>query len=81
MINYHAYLEGHILGLRWSKGELKLRGTRRMGCPKKTAKAMNTFSEAYGVGIRILHLESKKVFGSTKRKLGVPLGDAKESHS
>ena len=46
-----------------------------MGCPKKTVEAMNTLVEAHGVGIQVSHLEGEKVFGSTKRKLNVPIGD------
>ena len=72
MINYHAFLKGHAPNL---EGELKLRGARHMGCPKKIVEAMNILVEAHGVGIQVSHLEGEKVFGSTKRKLNVPIGD------
>ena len=81
MINYHAYLKGHAPCLELSKGELKLRGARRMGCPKKTVEAMNTLVEAHGEGIQVFYLEGEKVFGSTKRKLNVPIGDCQATQN
>ena len=33
-----------------------------------------------GVNTRILHLEGKTIFGSTKRKLDLPPGDDSDSH-
>ena len=80
MTNYRAYLKGHESGTGPSKGELKLRAARRSGCPKKIAEALNTLPEAHGVGTRVPHLEGEEVFGSTKRKLDVPIGDAGDSH-
>ena len=33
-----------------------------------------------GVGSRVPHLEGEEIFGSTKRRLDVPIGDAGDSH-
>ena len=78
--NYHVYLKGYASGSRPSKGELRLRTARRSGDPKKIAEALNTLLGAEGVGTRIPHLEGEETFGSTKRKLDVPIGDAGDSH-
>ena len=62
------------------KGELRLHTARRSGDPKKIAEALNTLPGAEGVGTRIPHLEGEETFGSMKRKLDVPIGDAGDSH-
>ena len=80
MMNYRAYLKGYASGSGPSKGELRLQAARRSGDPKKIAKALNTLSGAEGVGTRIPHLEGEETFGSMKRKLDVPIGDARDSH-
>ena len=80
MTNYQVYLKGYASGSGPSKGELRLRAARRSGDPKKIAEALNTLPGAEGVGTRIPHLEGEETFGSTKRKLDVPIGDAGDSH-
>ena len=80
MTNYWAYLKGNASGSGPSKGELRLCVARRSGDPKKIAEALNTLPGAEGVGTRIPHLEGGETFGSTKRKLDVPIGDAGDSH-
>ena len=80
MTNYRAYLKGYASGSGPSKGELRLRAARRSGDPKKIAEALNSLPGAEGVGTRIPHLEGEETFGSTKRKLDVPIGDAGDSH-
>ena len=80
MTNYQAYLKGYALGSGPLKGELRLRATRRSGDPKKIAEALNSLLGAEGVGSKIPHLEGKETFGSTKRKLDVPIGDVGDSH-
>ena len=80
MTNYRAYLKGYASGSGLSKGELRLRAARRSGDPKKIAEVLNTLPRAEGVGTRIPHLEGEETFGSTKRKLDVPIGDAGDSH-
>ena len=80
MTNYRAYLKGYASGSGPSKGELRLHAARRSGDPKKIAKALNTLPGAEGVGTKIPHLEGEETFGSTKRKLDVSIGDARDSH-
>ena len=75
MTNYRAYLKGYASGSGPSKGELRLRAARRSGDPKK-----NTVPGAEGVGTRVPHLEGEETFGSMKRKLDVPIGDAGDSY-
>ena len=80
MTNYRAYLNGYASGSSPSKGELRLRAARRSGDPKKIVEALNTLPGAMGVGTRIPHLEGEETFGSTERKLDVPIGNAGDSH-
>ena len=80
MTNYRAYLKGYALGLGPSKGEPRLRTARRSEDPKKIAEALNILPGAEGVGTRIPHLEGEETFGSTKRELDVPIGDAGDLH-
>ena len=80
MTNYWAYLKGYASRSGPLKGELRLRAAKRSGDPKKIAEALNTLLGAEGVGTRIPHLEGEETFGSTKRKLEVPIGDAGDSH-
>ena len=80
MTNYRAYLRGHASGSGPSKGELKLRAARCSECPKKIAEALNSLPEAHGMGSRVPHLEGEEIFGSTKRRLDIPIGDAGDSH-
>ena len=80
MTNYRAYLKEYASGSGPSKGELRLHAARRSGEPKKIAEALNSLPGAEGVGTKIPHLEGEETFGSTKRKLDVPIGDAGDSH-
>ena len=80
MMNYQAYLKGYASRLGPSKGELRLRAARRSGDPKKIVEALNALPGVEGVGTRIPHLEGEETFGSTKRKLDVPIGDVGDSH-
>jgi len=67
-------------GSSLSKEELKLRAARRSGDPKKIAQASNTLPRDEGIGTQVPHLEGEEIFGSSKRKLDVPIGDAGDSH-
>jgi len=78
--NYHAYLRGHAFGKGPSKGKLKLRVVRESRCPKKNVEALNTLSRIEGVGTKAPHLKGEEIFGSTKRKLDIPIGDVGDSH-
>jgi len=80
MTNYRAFLRRYASGSGPSKEELKLRAAKQSGDPKKMVEALNTLPGAEGVGSRIPHLEGEEIFGSTKRKLDVPIGDARDSH-
>jgi len=80
MINYCAYLKGHASGFGPSKGELKLRAAVHSKDPKKIAEALNILPGIEGVGSHIPHLEGEEIFGNTKRKLDVPIGDCRDSH-
>jgi hypothetical protein len=68
------------LGTTLSKQELKLRVARRSGDPKKIVEAL---SQLLGVEVAttwIPHVKGEEIFGSTKRKLDLPLGDDDNSH-
>ena len=80
MTNYRAYLKGYASGSGPSKGKLRLRAARRSGDPKKIAEALNSLPGGEGVGSRIPHLQGEETFGSTKWKLDVSIGDARDSH-
>jgi hypothetical protein len=80
MTNYRAYLKGKASGTGPSKQELKLRAARRSGDPKKIEEALNQLPGVEVATTRIPHLEGEEIFGSTKRKLDLPLGDDGDSH-
>ena len=80
MTNFRTYLKGHASDSGPSKDELRLRAARCSKDPKKIAEALNTLPEVEGVGTRVPHLEGEEIFGSTKRKLDVPIGDAGDSY-
>jgi len=80
MTNYRAFLRGHTSRFGPSKGELKLRAARQSGDPKKLAEALNSLPRAEGLKSRVPHLEGEEIFGSTKWKLDIPIGDAGDSH-
>lgn len=80
MTNYRAYLRGYAWGSSPLKEQLKLRSARRTVDPKKIVEALNILPRAEGVGTRVSHLEGEEVFGSKKRRLDVPIGNAGDSH-
>jgi hypothetical protein len=75
MTNYRAYLKGKSSGTGPSRQELKLNATRRSGDPKKIAKVLSQFPGVEVATTQFPHLESEEIFGSTKWKLDLPLGD------
>jgi hypothetical protein len=80
MTNYRAYFKGKSSGTGPSMQELKLKAARCSGDPEKIAEP---FSQLPGVEVattQILHLEGEEIFGSTKRKLDLLLGDDGDSH-
>jgi hypothetical protein len=80
MTNYRAFLKGKTTRSGPSMEELKLRGARRSGDPKKIAEALNVLPGAVDVATRVPHLEGEEVFGSSKRKLDLPIGSEGDSH-
>jgi len=62
------------------KEELKLRAAHCSKDPKKIVEVLNTLPGSEGVRIRIPHLKGEEIFGSTKKKLDVPIGDGEDSH-
>jgi len=80
MTNYRAYLRGHAHGSGPSMNELKLRAATRSRDPKKIVEALNTLLGAEGLENRLPYLEGEEIFGSTKKKLDVPIGDVGDSH-
>jgi hypothetical protein len=59
---------------------LKLRAARRSGDPKKITEVLSQLPGVEVATTRILHLEGKEIFGSTKRKLDLLPGDDGDSH-
>jgi hypothetical protein len=80
MTNYKAYLKGKSSGTGPSKQDLKLRAARHSSDPKKIAEALSQLPGLEVATTRIPHLEGAEIFGSTKRKLDLPLGDDGNSH-
>jgi hypothetical protein len=80
MTNYRAYLKGKASRTGPSKQELKLKAARRSSDPKKIEEALSQLPGVEVATTRIPHLEGEEIFGSTKRKLDLPLGDDGNSH-
>jgi hypothetical protein len=80
MTNYRAYLKGKASGTGPSKQELKLRAARCSSDPKKIEEALSQLPGVVVATTQIPHLEGEEIFGSTKRKLDLPLGDDGDSH-
>ena len=80
MTNYRAYLSGGPSGKGPSKEDLKLKRAMASGDGKKIAEALSEMPGAEEICTRIPHLEGEEVFGSTKRKLDLPIGSEGDSH-
>jgi hypothetical protein len=76
--NYTKYLEGGHNGRGPNKNELKLKTSMQNCDPQKLATIVTATRS--GLSCIILHLERKKVFGSCKRQLDLPLGLDNDSH-
>lgn len=59
---------------------MKLRAIRPSRDPKKIIDTINQLLRVEKVTIQIPHLEDKEIFGSTKWKLDLLLGDDGDSH-
>ena len=79
-IAYFNFLKGGRFGTSPSTSVLRLRVAARIANPSRVAKAVEDVSCAVGLNTRVPHLEGEKVFGSAKRKLELPPGDASDSH-
>lgn len=84
VVAYYQYLKGSAGGSGPDKEELKLRiaqrKARHTGDPSVLKKPMLDMPGADEFCTREPHLEGEEVFGSTKRRLDLPLGAEEESH-
>ena len=77
---YFNYLCGGPIGTGPSKSELQLRLVSRIGNSRRVVKLLDNIAAKVGLDTRVPHLEGETIFGSTKRKLDLPLGDDNDSH-
>ena len=80
MTNYRVYLNGGLSGYGPSRHDLKLKRAIASMDGKKITDAMCSMPGAEDVCTRVPHLEGEEVFGSTKRKLDIPIGSEGDSH-
>jgi len=80
MTNYRSYLCGGASGKGPSKHDLKLKRALQSQDGKKIADALAEMPGAEDFCNREPHLEGEEVFGSTKRKLDMPIGSEGDSH-
>jgi hypothetical protein len=80
MTNYWVYLNGGPSGFGPSRHDLKLKRAVASMEGKKITDALCSMPDAEDVCTRIPHLEGEEVFGSSKRKLDVPIGSEGDSH-
>ena len=78
--NYRSWLKGGSLGNGQDQASLKLKVVAHTGNPKLLAKAMGSYPGAKDLNTRNCALEGFELFGSTKRKLDLPLGSKYDSH-
>ena len=77
---YFNFLKGGRSGTGPSTSVLRLRVAAWIANPSRVAKVVEDVSCGAGLNTRVPHLEGEKVFGSAKRKLDLPPGDASDSH-
>ena len=80
MTNYRVYLNGGPSGTGPSRQDLKLKRAIASMDGKKITDALCSMPGVEELCTRIPHLEGEEVFGSTKRKLDVPIGSEADSH-
>ena len=78
--NYYQFLKGGRPETGPSKQELRLRQVQQSGILDKVVNAMETMLEGKEWCTRTPHFEGEEVFGSTVRKLNLPLGSQFDSH-
>ena len=78
--NYRTYLKG---GRSWQdpdKAELKLWATQKSGDAEMIVKVLSSFPGAEDLITKPRGLEGAEIFGSSERKLDLPLGSHNDSH-
>ena len=80
MTNYRSYLCGGASGKGPSKHDLKLKRALQSQDGKKIADALAEMPGGEDFCNREPHLEGEEVFGSTKRKLDMPIGSEGDFH-
>ena len=71
--NYRLWLRGGSTSKMPYSASLKLKATARCGDPKSLANAMKSYPELEDLNTKDCALEGSELFGSTKRKLDLPL--------
>ena len=79
-MGYYLFLKGGQRGIRPSTSVLKLRLASRSGNPLRVAKLVDEILDDTWLNTRLPHLEGERMFGSSKRKLDLPLGDDGDSY-
>ena len=77
---YFNYLCGGPSGIGLSKSELELCLASRKSNSKRIVKLLDEVAMEVGLNTRVPHLEGETIFGTSKRKLDLPLGDDRNSH-
>jgi hypothetical protein len=80
MTNYRSYLCGGASGKGPSKQHLKLKRALQSQDGKKIADALAEMPRGQDFCNRVPYLEGEEVFGSTKRKLDMPIGSERDPH-
>jgi hypothetical protein len=80
MTNNRTYFKEKSSRACPSRQELKLKAARRSGDPKKIVEALSQLLGVEGSTNQMSHLKGEEIFGSTKRKLDLPLGDDGDYH-
>ena len=78
--NCRTYLKGGRSGKGLDKAELKLQTTQKSRDAKVIAKVLSSFPGAEDLITKPRGLEGTEIFGSSKRKLDLPLGSHSDSH-
>ena len=77
---YHNFFKGVGGGTRPNLSMLRLCSTTCSGDRSKIARAMEELSADASLNPKVPHLKRERIFGSTKRKLDLPLGDKSDFH-
>ena len=80
IVNYRSWLKGGSSGKGPNQASLKLKVAAHTGDPKLLVVAMRSYPGAEDLNTRNCALKGSELFGSTKRKLDLPLGSEYDSH-